>query len=74
MEWLDGMCDTIDSTCEGPPLGCYPDGRLTIDELRCNAFIEGLLTPDIDIDGDGRGDVIGFGWRFRAVPVTVLIE
>ncbi len=82
----DKMADLFDGNCiqlEDIP-GCesviYGEGEcdddaavpvITATELRCNALIQSVLKPDVDIDGDGVADVLSYGVRLSAVPVTI---
>jgi len=47
------------------------DGRLSVDELRDSPLISALLSPDIDVDGDGAKDHLSVGLGFTAVSAVI---
>lgn len=71
-DYVDGMCDPRHPGCDPLPLSCEADGVITPDELRCNGPLGGFTQPDVDLDGDGEGDVLSVGYGLLdLVPVTV---
>lgn len=77
---LDGNCVVMEDVpgCEAVVYGqgeCDDAAErpvITVTELKCNALIHSALQPDIDSDGDGENDLISFGARLSAVPVTIV--
>ena len=79
IELLDGRCNTTVEGCENvtPGTGECDDTAhppvITDTELRCNTMMNGALSPDVDLDGDGTPEVISVGLRIEsAVPVTIV--
>lgn len=72
-EFLDGQCSVAVDGCDPLPAGCALDGSISAEELQCNALVDELLEPDVDVSGDGLLDLISVGIEIRrTVPVTVV--
>jgi len=77
---FDGCCTVLENVpgCEAVVAGVgecddtADPAVITVTELRCNALLHSAMSPDIDSDGDGVWDLISFGARLSAVPVTIV--
>jgi hypothetical protein len=77
-------CDLGTHLCECcPPGNCQTDGRISVDEIRCNGLITSLLQPDVDLlDANGNygptpagdpgavPDCLSVAFTFNGVPAT----
>jgi len=75
---FDSDCLSTVEGCESVQNGqgqCLDDGTITETEVRCNALFAGLVDPDLDIDHDGKSDLLSFGYKVeKAVPITLLLQ
>ncbi len=78
---MDAKCNTDIPGCEHVVNGegeCSPwsgdpnDPPLTITELKCNTFLQELLKPDIDSNGDGEKDLLSMGFKVKAIRISIL--